>query len=171
MKSLIVYYSHYGNTSLVVQHIYNALAKLGKTELVRLEYRRGQENPLARIIYKLIPRLVELMPVPFDIAGYDILCIGIPVFAGTPSSAITKYLTMCRNIEGKKIICSYVYGFEANAKHCARIVKQYLQKIGKANIVELFIPWSHVQNTQFVQSAIAKVIPASAGVVDKNPQP
>lgn len=160
MKSLIVYYSHYGNTSLVVQHIYNALAKLGKTELVRLEYRRGQENPFVRIIYKIMPHLVELMPVPVDISEYDILCIGIPVFAGTPSSAVSKYLTMCRNIAGKKIICAYVYGFEANAKNCSRIVKGYLQNRGKADIAELFIPWSRVQDEQFVQAAIAKLIPS-----------
>jgi len=159
MRSLVVYYSHYGNTLLVVQHVYKALARLGKAELVRLEYRRGQENPLARIIYKLAPRLVELMPVPLDIAQYDVLCIGIPVFAGSPSSAISKYLSLCRNIDGKKIICCYVYGFEANARRCARTVKEVLQRMGKATISEIFVPWASAQNEQFVQSLIAKVIP------------
>lgn len=158
MKSLVVYYSHYGNTSFVIQHLYNALTKLGKTELVRLEYRRGQENPIARIMYKLMPRLVELMPVPVDIAPYDILCIGIPVFAGTPSSAVAKYLSMCRHIDGKKIVCCYVYGFEANAKRCSRIVKDSLSKIGKAIVIEIFVPWSRVQNAEFLQELIAKAI-------------
>ena len=167
MRSLVVYYSHYGNTSLVVQYIYNALIKLGKTDLVRLEYKHGQENPIARIVYKIMPRLVELMPAPVDISEYDLLCIGIPVFAGTPSSAVAKYLSMCRNIDGKKIICSYVYGFEANAKHCSRVVREYLQKIGKANIVELFIPWARVQDEQFVQTAITNILTGPADAVSK----
>jgi len=152
----------------VVQQIYNALIKLGKTELVRLEYKRGQENPLARVVYKIMPRLVELMPAPVDIAEYDILCIGIPVFAGTPSSAIAKYLSMCRNIDGKKIICSYVYGFETNAKHCSQVVRDYLEKIGKADIAELFIPWARVQDEKFVQNAIARVLPVAGTAYKKS---
>ena len=158
MNSLVIYYSHYGNTSSVTYQLLKALTVRGEAKIVRLEYSNGRRNPLTRLIYKILPLTVELAPVETDLSKYDVVCLGIPVLSGTPSSAITKYISLCTNIGKKKIICCYVYGFEANAKRCAQFVRKLLNKKGNPYIIEMFMPWNQVHNNEVLDEAIEEAI-------------
>jgi menaquinone-dependent protoporphyrinogen IX oxidase len=158
MRSLIVYYSHSGNTALVANKMFYALSKKGEADIVRLEYAKGSRNLLVRLLYRMMPALTALAPVVANLKDYDVICLGIPVIAGRPSSAITKYVNMCENISNKKVICCYVYGVEISAKQCAKYIENIFNKKGQPNITQLFIPWNKVHNEQFLDGVISTAL-------------
>jgi hypothetical protein len=158
MKTLVVYYSHYGNTSFAVYYLARLLEKMGEAEILRLEYAKGQRNPALRLIYKIMPAMVELRPVASDLKDHDVLCLGIPVVGGRPSSTISKYISLCKNLEGKTIICCYVYGFESNARRCAAYVDKMLRKKNSGKIIEVFIPWNLSRNDKELNIIMGKAL-------------
>ena len=140
---------------------------MGEASIMRLEYKRGKRNPLLRFIYKIFPNLVQLKRIKSDLTAYDTLCLGIPVIAGRPSSSISKYISMCKNLNNKNIICCYVYGFEANAKRCARNTLKILRKKTNANIIEMFVPWNYAHKENELDSIIVKAL-SKLSSVSKN---
>lgn len=158
MRSLLIYYSHSGNTASVVHDFAEILRKYSKVDVDRLKYRSGELTLLARILYRFTHRFIRLEKSIEDITDYDLLVVGIPVIGGRPAAAITKYLKECKNISSKKIICCYVYGFKMNAENCSEYVKQVLRKRGEAFIVDIFIPWNEVLDKEQTRQKILKAL-------------
>jgi flavorubredoxin len=161
MKSLIVYYSHYGNTAIVAHEFWAALSKKGEADIFEVQYAGGKKNIFIRFFYRFLPFLVKIANVPFDLKDYEVLCLGIPVLGAHPSSAILKYLKMLESIGQKKIICCYVFGVEPSARHCSGFVRKVLQKKGLSITAQIFIPWTNVHKEDFlnktIEEAVAKV--------------
>ena len=158
MKSLVVYYTHYGNTAYATYALFRALNKYGEANIVKLEYKGGGRNLLKRLLYKMMPVLVNLAPITTDLRDYDVLCLGIPVLAGRPSSAISKYISICKNIDKKKIICLYVYGFEGNAKRCSKYVTKILQRKEHPIIIDIYVSWLKVRDGKVISNLIEEAI-------------
>jgi hypothetical protein len=148
---------------MVANKFFYILSKKRETDIVRLEYAPGSRNLLVRFLYRLMPSFAAIAPIVTDLKDYDVICLGIPVIAGRPSSAITKYISMCENINDKKIICFYVYGVELSAKKCAKYVEGLIRKQGNAAITQIFIPWNKVQNEQFLDKVINEALASSHG--------
>jgi menaquinone-dependent protoporphyrinogen IX oxidase len=155
MKSLVIYYSHYGNTAAVAQKLSGALCKMGEADIFQLEYVEGSKNVLIKLLYRLMPSLVKISCVPTDLKHYDVLCLGTPVLMAHPSSAILKYINMCKNIDRKRIICCYVYGMEASAKVCSAKVEKVLRKKGKPDIISMYVSWLNISNEQLLDKTIS----------------
>ena len=155
MRSLIIYYTHSGNTAYAARRFFDALRKQGDTDLFELKYIGGEKSLLVRFFYRFMPSMVQLATVPFDLKEYNVLCLGIPVLGGYPSGAISKYISMCENIDKKKIICFYIYGFEASAENCSRYIEKLLRKRGNPEIINAYIPWHSVLKEDFLDKVIA----------------
>ncbi|MDD5583512.1 MAG: hypothetical protein PHV55_00445 [Candidatus Omnitrophica bacterium] len=153
MKSLVIYYSHRGNTAYVARCFFEAFQKRGEANIFELKY-IGGENLLMRLLYRFTPSRVQLATVPFDLEDYNVLCLGIPVIGGYPSSAITKYISLCENTSGKKVICCYVYGVEASADHCATYIEKQLKRRGTPEVINVFVPWYDVLKENFLDTMI-----------------
>lgn len=158
MKSLVVYYSHSGNTASIAYKLWSDLAKKGDAEIIRLEYGRGVNNIILRLLYRIIPPLTPLWETISDLKNYDLICFGIPVLGAYPSAAIVKYINICQNIKGKKIICCYVYGIELSANHCARYVERLLEKKGQPVAIRIFVPWNKIRDEQFVNKTVDEAL-------------
>ncbi|MDP2922468.1 MAG: hypothetical protein Q8O30_01945 [Candidatus Omnitrophota bacterium] len=158
MKSLVVYYSHSGNTASVAHKLWSALSQRGDAEIIRLEYSRGVNNPAMRLLYRIIPALTPLWETVSDLKNYDVIGFGIPVLAGHPSAAIIKYINMCEYAGNKKIVCCYVYSVEISAKQCVRHVERILKKNRQTTTAKLFIHWTKVRDEQFVNKAIDEAL-------------
>lgn len=158
MKTLLIYYSHYGHTYNVANAFGEALAKIGTVDSYELEYLDHRQGLLKRIFYRLFPLSVTLAPIPLDLSGYDILCLGIPVWGGRPSAPVTKYLQLCKNIEKKNIICFLVYGIEPSAHTCFNFVSKVLMKKRQALIIPAYIPWDKTQDKEFLSKTISSVL-------------
>lgn len=158
MKSLVVYYSHSGNTAYVVQRLLFALNKRGDAEIAKIKYARHARNLLMRLFYRAMPSLVTLEPIVTDLKDYDVVCFGIPVLGGHPSAAIVKYISICENLGKKKVVCCYVYGIELSAKRCAHYVERLLKQKGEPEIIKLFIPWTNVRNEELIDGVIEETL-------------
>jgi menaquinone-dependent protoporphyrinogen IX oxidase len=159
MKSLVVYYSRYGNTARVADAVLERLRKKGEAEIVNIEYKERSQSLIARTFYRFFPMFVRLAPVTFDLKGYDLLCMGIPVWGGKPSAPVTKYLLLTKNAIGKKAVCFYTYGFMASAKKCSRYIEKMLKRKGFSSVISVFVHWDDVGNEVFLNEAIVKAIP------------
>jgi len=158
MKTLLVYYSHYGHTYNVALAFQEALNKLGTVDACELEYQKPRQGLLKRAFYRLYPDLVRLAPIPLDLKGYDILCLGVPVWGGRPSAPVTKYLHLCKNIDNKIIICFFVYGMEASAVTCFNFVNKLVKRKGHPLVVPVYVPWEKAQQKEFVSKAITAAL-------------
>jgi hypothetical protein len=157
MRSLVIYYTHSGNTAYAARRFFDALRKHGDTDLFELKY-IGGESLLTKFFYRFAPSLVKLATVPVDLKEYDVLCLGISVLGAFPSAAMSKYISMCENINGKKVICFYIFGFEISAENCARYVERLLIKRGNPQIIDVYIPWHNVLKEDFLDKIIASTI-------------
>lgn len=158
MKTLVVYYSHLGNTAYVADRFAGALRKKGEVDTIQLGYRSGGIKPLMRLLYRIAPSLVRMEPVVLDLRDYDIICFGISVGAGYPPAVMSKYLRVCKNINKKKIICFFIYAVEESAKRCTKYVNKILQKKGSPIITNVFVPWTKVYNTDYLEKVINEAI-------------
>lgn len=158
MRSLVIYYSRTGNTAYVADRLFDILKSKGEACACELTYAGFRKNVFLRLLYRFMPQLVRLAPVPYDLKDYDILCVGIPVITGYPSSAICKYLQMCMNLKAKKVLCLYVYGLEASARACSRYIEKMLQKKGVSAIFHAYIPFGEIHKKHFLDNLIKKTL-------------
>ncbi|MCX5700401.1 MAG: hypothetical protein NTZ63_02515 [Candidatus Omnitrophica bacterium] len=157
MKSVLVYYSHYGNTANVASEVQDYLRKLGTVDKLEIEYFSKNKGLLERVFYRLLPNLVNIASIKTDLKEYDLICFGIPVWGGRPSAPIIRYLKLCKNIQNKKIICFYIFGVDASAKICAEYVGKALGKKTHRTIVNVFIPWANVHDDNFIKDSFREV--------------
>jgi len=160
MKSVIIYYSHSGNTSLAAHKFWGALKAKGESELYRLRYVDTKRSLTRQLLYRLRPSLAEITGVPFNLSDYELICIGSPVWGGRPAPLITKYLSQCSNIAGKKVIYFQVFGIEASAEISEAHVKRALEEKGVSEVINVDIDWHEGRD----ETAIDKLV---QGIVDK----
>jgi len=150
MRIAVIYYSHYGNVAYVANKLAEMLKSFGDVDLLEVDYSQKTKNIFKRIFFRIFPKLVKLAEIKTDLREFDIVCFGMPVWGGRPSSPMLKYLKVYSNIRSKKIICFYVYGFESSAKTCAAYVDRILRQKSKVSPVNVFIPWTKVHEPHFV---------------------
>jgi len=110
MKTAVVYYSLDGNCALVAEQIKDGL----KADLVRLYM---QDDKKRRGFMKILwgggmvfsHKKPPLKPYTFDPAAYDLIVIGVPVWAGSPAPPIETFLSET-GISGKKIALFVCHG-------------------------------------------------------------
>lgn len=121
-KMLVLYYSQTGNTKAVAQEIANKLgADIEEITMV---------DPYDPDFQATIDRckkdqeqgvLPEIQPVKADIANYDVIFLGYPVWFGTYAPPVTTFLNGA-DLSGKKIVpfCTFGSGgLESSAKDLA----------------------------------------------------
>lgn len=138
--------------------LFEALQKKGEVDVAELEYSDGKRTFFNRALYRLNPAVVKLAPVRFSPRDYDVVCIGVPVWGGRPSGAVTKYLMTCDSLAGKKVVCFYVYSIESSVKSCSKYVRKLIKKKGCNAIIDMFVPWQDVHNEVFLQNVITETI-------------
>ena len=108
MKSLVVYYSRTGNARFVAETI---AAEIGADveEVIDLKKRSGTLGFLSGGFAARRGKETEIAPTKKSPAGYDIVIVGTPVWAGRPSPAIRTYLKK-NDLSGKKVAVFFAQG-------------------------------------------------------------
>lgn len=101
MKSLVVYYSRTGNTKFVAEEI---AAELGADleEIVDLKSRDGKMGWLSASRDATGNRQTNISETKRNPADYDLIVIGTPVWAWSPSAAIRTYIAK-HDLSGKNV--------------------------------------------------------------------
>ncbi|MDR1419026.1 MAG: NAD(P)H-dependent oxidoreductase [Treponema sp.] len=109
MKTLVVYYSLDGNTALVAAE----LGRILGADLLELKFAGGEKRTgPAKYIWggKMVfsHEKPALKPYTADLSAYDLVVLGGPVWAGSPSPALVSFLSET-GMTGKKtaIFCCH----------------------------------------------------------------
>jgi flavodoxin len=108
LKSLIVYYSRSGNARFVAQTI---AAEIGADieEVIDLKKRSGVLGFFSGGFDARRGKETKIAPTTKLPAGYDLIIVGTPVWAGRPTPAITTYLKK-NDLSGKKVAIFFAQG-------------------------------------------------------------
>jgi flavodoxin len=103
MKTVVVYYSYDGNCAFIAKQLKSQL----NADIVALETADEKKRTgLAKYAWGgsqvFMRKKPALKPYNFDPAAYDLIVLGTPVWAGSPSPAIVSFLSRTK-IAGKRI--------------------------------------------------------------------
>lgn len=107
MKSLVVYYSRTGSAKFVAETI---AAELGSDieEIIDLKNREGKLNYLGAAGDASRGKETKIGPMNRVPSDYDLIIIGTPIWAWSPTPAIRTYIKN-NNLSGKKIALFFTY--------------------------------------------------------------
>ncbi len=108
MKSLVVFYSRTGNACFVAQTI-AAQVNADVEEVIDLKKRAGVLGFLSGGRDARGGKETEIAPTQRSPADYDLVIIGTPIWAGSPTPAIATYLKK-NDLSGKKVAVFFVQG-------------------------------------------------------------
>lgn len=128
MKSLVVYYTRTGKTKSVAEAI---AAQLGADleEVVDLKKRGGAIGWISGGKDASRNNLTEIAPTQKAPADYDLVIVGTPIWAWSPTPAIHTYISK-NDLSGKRVALFYTFG--SSMKQAGEKVKELL---GNATVV------------------------------------
>lgn len=103
MRTICIYHSETGHTHAVMEE----LAKSVGAELIRVKDRSGYGKATMYLIgapKAHMGALADIDPDTIDVAGYDLIIIGTPVWAFRPTPAANSIMKAIQNSTGKKVI-------------------------------------------------------------------
>ena len=156
MKSLVVYYSYSGNTEKVAKILVDFLKdKDFMVDTLRLKPKNERGSFFLQCLEALRGKRAVLSgDLNFDLAGYDLVCIGSPVWAFSPTPAVNTYLDKLLNAAGKDAIVFTTYGSGAGVEKCINNVKKRLKKKGIREVYNLNIQQANVDDRDFIIGAM-----------------
>ena len=109
-KMLVLYYSQTGNTKAVANEIATKLgADIEEITMVN-PYDTGFKATIDRCMQEREQGIIpEIQPVKADVANYDVIFIGFPVWFGTYAPPVANYLSQV-DLSGKKIVPFCTFG-------------------------------------------------------------
>jgi len=103
MKTAVVYYTLSGNCALVAQEIKSQLGADSIRLQTKDEKKRGKVGSMFWGVGMVFShKKPPLKPYSFDASAYELIVIGVPVWAGSPAPPVETFLSEA-NIKGKKI--------------------------------------------------------------------
>lgn len=109
-KVLVLYYSQTGNTKMVAEEIANSLGA-DIEEIVMVDpYDTSFAATIQRCMQEREAGVVpEIQPVAANVADYDVIFLGFPVWFGTYAPPVTKWLEGV-DLSGKKVVPFCTFG-------------------------------------------------------------
>ena len=156
MKSLIVYYSYSGNTEKVAKILVDFLKdKDFMVDTLRLKPKNERGSFFLQCLEALRGKRAVLSgDLNFDLAGYDLVCIGSPVWAFSPTPAVNTYLDKLLQADGRDAIIFTTYGSGAGVIKCINSIKKRLKKKGIREIYNFNIQQAKVNDRDFIVEVI-----------------
>jgi multimeric flavodoxin WrbA len=159
MKILITYYSYSGITAKVINIFKEALQEKGEVEIQRLKPKQELTSFISQCMAARSGKRCELEgSVLFNVSAYDIIIVGLPVWAFAPVPAINTYLDNISGLAGKKAITLITSGSGVGVNTCFRTLRNILKDKGAIDIKEINIPNAKMVETDFIVSAIEKAV-------------
>jgi len=163
MRALIVYYSLTGNTAKAAEYLEEALKEKQGTEVKsrRLEVLDEAGSFAGQTIRALLCRRAKIKESIFDVTGYDMICLGSPVWALAPAPAVNAYLSRCSGLEGKEAVIFATYGSGLGKERCLNRIEEALIKKGVKGVVRFAVAQSKIADEEKAKAFIKNVLRSS----------
>lgn len=144
MKCLVVYYTRTGKTRFVAETI---AAELGADveEIVDLKNRQGKLGWLSGGRDASRKSLTEIAPIKMAPADYDLIVIGTPIWAWSPTPAVRTYIKQ-NNLSGKKV--ALFYTSDGDIKQADQKTRELLQNSAVISTLWLIAPLANKEDAQ-----------------------
>lgn len=157
MKSIIIYYSYSGNTRKVAGILSELLKEKGEVNLIELIALDETNSFLGQCRRAFSHTKANIQPTTVDLSGYDLICIGTPVWAFGPAPAMNTYLDNCKNLGGKEVILFTTYGSGTGNDRCLNHMQKILIEKGANNFKRFSIQQFKVKDKEFVAQKIREM--------------
>ena len=158
MNIAIVYYSYSGNTHRTAQIIEEVLSQNNSVKLLRILAPRESDNFFIQALRALIRRKTEIIPAETDLAAYDLLIFGTPVWAREMVPAMRSYLEQAKGLLRKKAIVFVTYGSGLGKDHCLDSLERALKEKGVSEIKRFSLSQFKVNDKSLIESLLKKAI-------------
>ncbi|MBM3250549.1 MAG: hypothetical protein FJZ09_06915 [Candidatus Omnitrophica bacterium] len=158
MKNAVIYYSFSGNTKRVASILSGYLKEKGETqeiELIALDEAKSFFGQGRRAFGRVRAKIREA---ELDLSGFELVCLGTPVWAFAPVPAINTFLDRCLGVEGKDIVLFSTYGSGTGNGRCLKIMQQELAKKGAKSFKEFSIQQLKTKDKEFVLAKIKETL-------------
>lgn len=157
MKSLVEYYSSSGNTRKVAKTLCGYLARYGtvqEVDLVPIDPPRSFFGQCQAAFWQRKARLADMS---FECSGYELVCVGTPVWAFGPAPAVNAFLAKATGIAGKKIVLFNTHGGGPGIDRCLGIMRKALAAKAADVILSVAIYQERSPDQEFVLQQFAPV--------------
>jgi len=135
MNALIVYYTGTGNTEMVAKNLEAVLKSRGHTVAVNKMSSRGVARSfLGKGYQALFGRPLKPEGVALDVSGFELICIGSPVWAGNAAPPVKGYILECTGMKGKDVILFLTYGGAPGVRGLVKKLTKMLEMKEPASI-------------------------------------
>jgi flavodoxin len=154
MRSAIIYYSFSGNTKKVADILAGHLAQNSEVQVVALKAQDESGNFFSQCLRALRRKQAKIEPVGFDLKGFDLICLGTPVWAFGPAPAINAFLEQCQGLEKKQVVLFTTYGSGTGKGRCIDYMQKALAEKGAKDFKRFSIQQARAGDKEFVLSKI-----------------
>jgi mannose-6-phosphate isomerase len=154
MKSVVVYYSFTGNTRRVAKVLAESLNSKSEVDIIELKAKDEPASFFRQALRALMQTKAKVEAVDTDLAKYDLVCIGTPVWAFGPAPAINTFLSQCQGLKGKDAIVFTTYGSGAGNLHCIDYMKNLLNKKGVKTCKGLTLKGTKTKDKDYILSVL-----------------
>jgi flavodoxin len=159
MKSIIISYSFSGNTRKVAVILAAYLKQEYEVHLCDLQALDESRSFFSRAIRAFKRERGVIQCAAFSLNDYDLVCVGTPVWAFSPASAMNTYLDKCSGLEGKNVILFTTYGSGTGNKRCLDYMQTILAQKGVSKFKRFSIQQGKAGNRDVVLAEIKKLFP------------
>ena len=154
MKSIIIFYSYSGNTRKVTNLLAEYLKEKGQTDIIDLRPMDESHSFFGQCRRAFLKKRAKIETVNFNLSGYDLICLGTPVWAFAPTPAMNTYLDKCFGLENKEVILFTTYGSGTGNQRCLNYMQSILTKKGVKHFNRFSIQQFKVNNGEFITKVI-----------------
>jgi len=159
MKALLTYYSYSGNTDKVAGIFGKILQSRGEAHIQRLKPVDEIKNFVSQCAAaRRGERAMLEEGIKFDVASYDLVLIGSPVWAFAPTPAMNTFLKNLSGLKNKRVIVLLTSGSGLGVKACFNNIRKTLEAKGASTIDEINIPDRKNGDGDFVASSLQRLL-------------
>ncbi|MFC1646388.1 flavodoxin family protein [Candidatus Omnitrophota bacterium] len=158
MTSAIVYYSYTGNTRKVALQLKDYLERKGSVELIEIKALDESKSFFGQCNRAFFGKEAIIEGVRLELSGFDLICVGTPVWAFGPAPAINAYLNKCAGVKNKTVVVFTTYGSGTGNGKCIRKIENSLKKKGAIKFRSFSIQQFKTSNKDFILDVLNKTL-------------
>lgn len=157
MKTIIAYYSYSGNTRNVANILKEYLSQKSDVDILELKPTDESSNFFIQGKRAFKKMRADLGGINLNLAAYDLICLGTPIWAFTTTPAMNACLDKCSGLEGKQIVFFSTSG-GAGDKRAFVYTKDILSKKGVKEFKNFFINQSKSKDREYILAKIKEIL-------------
>ena len=159
MRAIIIYYSYGGNTKKVADILFECLKKKDyEVRISRLEALDESNSFFRQAARAFFRKRANIAFAELNLIGYDLICLGSPVWAFGPAPAMNAYINKCFGFQGKCVVLFNTYGSGTGLRRYFNYIEDILYKKGAKEFKKFSIQQFKVNNSEFVTKVISEAL-------------